>query len=61
MKEIQKLLTKTTCYINGQTLNGRVLAVETYVDKQTVCFLFDGDDIGHWISELALCKEFSFD
>jgi len=54
MKTPQELLKATTCYVNGQEINGRVLAVSTCVDRQSVCFLFPNETIGRWLPETAL-------
>ncbi|MEB3122352.1 MAG: hypothetical protein VKL41_14145 [Snowella sp.] len=50
----QELLKKTTCYVNGQTKDGRVLAVASYIDKRMVCFLFEGKTYCDWIPEASL-------
>jgi hypothetical protein len=54
MKTPQELLKKTTCYVNGETKNGRVLAVASYVDRRMVCFLFEGKTYCDWIPEVSL-------
>jgi hypothetical protein len=50
----QELLKKTTCYVNGQTKDGRVLAVASYIDRRMVCFLFEGKTYCDWIPEASL-------
>ncbi len=57
MASTQDLFSQTTCYINGNPKNGKVLAVATYVDCRRICFQLEGENRGTWIPESALVGE----